>query len=82
VVEDMGSGIPAHDLPHIFDPFYTTKGVGEGTGLGLSVSYSIVHDHARRQQGRSLPSAPHGILDTPPRGRATRPVHYPEARYR
>jgi two-component system, NtrC family, sensor kinase len=39
---DNGVGIAAENLPHIFDPFYTTKGVGEGTGLGLAVTYALV----------------------------------------
>jgi len=39
---DSGKGIPEADLPNIFDPFYTTKPVGQGTGLGLSIAYEIV----------------------------------------
>jgi two-component system cell cycle sensor histidine kinase/response regulator CckA len=41
-VSDTGIGIPPERLPKIFEPFYTTKGVGEGTGLGLSTAYGIV----------------------------------------
>jgi len=44
-VKDTGIGIDHQDLPRIFDPFYTTKQVGRGTGLGLSVSYGIVEKH-------------------------------------
>jgi two-component system NtrC family sensor kinase len=40
---DTGPGI--HDPKHVFDPFYTTKGVGKGTGLGLSICYGIVKEH-------------------------------------
>jgi two-component system cell cycle sensor histidine kinase/response regulator CckA len=41
-VSDTGIGIPADRLQKIFEPFYTTKKVGEGTGLGLSTAYGIV----------------------------------------
>ena len=42
---DTGTGIKPEDLEHIFDPFYTTKEPGEGTGLGLSLVYSIIRTH-------------------------------------
>jgi signal transduction histidine kinase len=44
-ISDTGPGIAPEILGRIFDPFYTTKPVGEGTGLGLSISYEIVKKH-------------------------------------
>jgi two-component system NtrC family sensor kinase len=44
-IEDTGIGIKPEDLTHVFDPFYTTKPVGQGTGLGLSLTYGIVRNH-------------------------------------
>lgn len=44
-IVDEGTGIPSEHLSKIFDPFYTTKDVGEGTGLGLPVVHGILTDH-------------------------------------
>lgn len=41
-VEDTGHGILAAHLPRVFEPFFSTKDVGQGTGLGLSVSYGTM----------------------------------------
>ena len=47
-VEDSGPGVPLEDEAKLFQPFHTTKPVGEGTGLGLSVSYDIIRSHGGR----------------------------------
>ena len=44
-VEDNGCGIPEEIRSHLFEPFVTTKDVGQGTGLGLSIAYGIVREH-------------------------------------
>jgi two-component system NtrC family sensor kinase len=48
VFADDGPGIAPENLKHVFDPFYTTKGVGKGTGLGLSICHGIVSAHGGR----------------------------------
>lgn len=45
-VADTGVGIAPDAAPHVFEPFYTTKDVGQGTGLGLSIAYGIVKEHS------------------------------------
>jgi two-component system NtrC family sensor kinase len=54
-VADDGPGIPPEHLPHVFEPFYTTKAVGEGSGLGLAVVQAIVEEHGGWVEVKSDP---------------------------
>lgn len=54
-LEDSGHGVPPEHEAKLFQPFYTTKPVGEGTGLGLSVSYDIIRSHNGRIGYRKSP---------------------------
>lgn len=54
-VSDTGAGIPKQDLQKIFDPFFSTKAVGAGTGLGLSVSFGIIEEHGGEIRVESPP---------------------------
>lgn len=54
-VSDNGQGIEPRELDRIFDPFYTTKAVGKGTGLGLNVAYNIIKSHRGGIEVNSTP---------------------------
>jgi len=54
-VWDTGIGIAPENVAKLYDPFYTTKGVGRGTGLGLAVSYGIVQEHSGHINVESTP---------------------------
>ncbi len=61
-ISDTGPGIPPEHLEQIFDPFYTTKDVGHGTGLGLAVSSRIVQEHGGQLEAANNPAGGVGFL--------------------
>ncbi|HMK38586.1 MAG TPA: ATP-binding protein, partial [Bacteroidota bacterium] len=70
-IEDTGPGIPPADQGRIFDPFYTTKDPGQGTGLGLSTSYGIVtRKHGGELRVESRPGLTRFTVRLPVRGPA------------
>jgi signal transduction histidine kinase len=64
-IENSGLPIAAESLPRIFDPFYTTKAVGQGAGLGLSVCRGIVSAHGGRIVAENLPDGVAILVDLP-----------------
>jgi len=72
-VSDNGVGIAPADVAKIYDPFFTTKGIGRGTGLGLAVTYGIVQEHSGHISVASTP----GLGTT---FRITLPTRDPRAR--
>ncbi len=54
-IRDEGEGISEENVKRIYDPFFTTKGVGKGTGLGLAVSYGIIQEHSGQISVQSEP---------------------------
>ena len=63
---DSGRGIAQSELNRVFDPGFTTKGVGVGTGLGLSISYNIVQKHHGKIEAKSEPGTGTEITITLP----------------
>lgn len=63
-ISDEGTGIDAADLEKVFEPFYTTKGIGKGTGLGLATTYGVVKMHRGQIEVKSNNKAEQGPTGT------------------
>lgn len=59
-IEDQGPGVDSELLPHLFEPFVTTKDVGQGTGLGLALAYATVRQLGGSMEARN--QEPHGFV--------------------
>ena len=80
-VSDTGPGVPPEQRDRIFNPFYTTKPVGQGTGLGLSISDGIVREHGGRIRVESHPGeGATFLMELPMRAVMERPVRSADAR--
>ncbi len=64
-INDNGAGIPPEILGRIYEPFFTTKGIGEGTGLGLDITYRIIDQHKGTVEVRSEPGSTRFIVRLP-----------------
>jgi two-component system, NtrC family, sensor kinase len=73
-VADDGIGIAPENVARIYDPFFTTKGVGRGTGLGLAVSYGIVQEHSGHIAVESAPGRGTTFRITVPTARSRAPL--------
>ena len=78
-IKDSGKGISKDGIDKVFDPFYTTKSVGQGTGLGLSISYGIVKNHGgdiqvRTDQGKGTEFIVTVPVDGPPGATEEKPA--------
>ena len=79
-VSDTGSGIPSENLSRIYDPFFTSKDVGQGTGLGLSVTYGVVQEHHGKIECESQPGHGTSFILTFPMASSDRVVTSEAAR--
>jgi len=64
-VADIGGGIPKSVLPHIFEPFYTTKEIGKDTDLGISVTYGIIRDMGGSIEAENIEGGARFVITLP-----------------